>query len=446
MSWSCGIVGLPNSGKSTIFNALTTLTVPCQPYPFCTIEPNVGIVAVPDERLLRLAEILKPEKVTLTTIEFIDVAGLIKDAHKGEGLGNKFLSHIRNVDAIAHVLRCFSTKNVPHVYSEIDPKRDMEIVETEIIISDLEIVEDRLNKLDRLAKVSKEKGTQERELLLRVKATLERSSFVNVDEFDHSEKEMVYSFNLITTKPIFYVANIDEENLGDLPIAPLEELVRSKGRRLVYICGKLEQDLIDLSMDERKSYMDLYGMTEMSIEKVIKVGYEMLGLITFYTIVGKEMRAWTIPRNTTCVKAAGKIHTDMERGFIKAEVINVNDFVRYGSEHAAREKGALRMEGKEYIVKDGDILHIRFNVYLIAVRRTKHVTRDRSKQLFKSQYSTWMSICVGLFPNQISVVFLGTFLPYLLSNKPAPNTNKEVRLWFEKHFWQHSSSDWHFHS
>jgi len=253
MSWSCGIIGLPNSGKSTIFNALTTLAVPSQPYPFCTIEPNVGIVAVPDERLLRLAEILKPEKVTLTTIEFIDVAGLIKDAHKGEGLGNKFLSHIRNVDAIAHVIRCFSTKNVPHVYSDIDPKRDMEIVETEIIISDLEIVEDRLNKLDRLAKVSKEKGTQERELLLRVKATFEKSSFVNMEGFDHSEKEIVNSFNLIATKPIFYVANIDEENLGDLPIAPLEELVRSKGSRLVYICGKLEQDLIDLSMDERKS-------------------------------------------------------------------------------------------------------------------------------------------------------------------------------------------------
>jgi GTP-binding protein YchF len=362
MSWSCGIIGLPNSGKSTIFNALTTLTVPCQPYPFCTIEPNVGIVAVPDERLVKLAEIIKPQKVTPTTIEFIDVAGLIKDAHKGEGLGNRFLSHIRNVDAIAHVIRCFGAKNVPHVYSDLDPKRDMEIVETEIIISDLEIVEERLDKLDRLAKVSKEKGVKELELLARIKSTLERSSFVNMNDFDQSEAEIVRSFNLITTKPIFYVANIDEEAMGELSIASLEGLVLSKGSKLVYICGKLEQDLIDLSPDERKSYMDLYGMTEMSIEKVIKVGYEMLGLITFYTIVGKEMRAWTIPRNTTCVKAAGKIHTDMERGFIKAEVINASDFVQYGSEHAAREHGALKIEGKEYIVKDGDILHIRFNV------------------------------------------------------------------------------------
>ena len=362
MSWSCGIIGLPNSGKSTIFNALTTLTVPCQPYPFCTIEPNVGIVAVPDERLVKLAEILKPEKATPTTIEFIDVAGLIKDAHKGEGLGNRFLSHIRNVDAIAHVIRCFGTKNVPHVYSDIDPRRDMEIVETEIIISDLEIVEERIDKLERIAKVSKEKGVKETELLTRIKSTLERSSFVNMNDFDHSETEIVRSFNLITTKSIFYIANIDEDTLGELPISNLEDLVQSKGSKLVYICGKLEQDLVGLSPDERQSYMDLYGMAEMSIERVIKVGYEMLGLITFYTIVGKEMRAWTIPSNTTCVKAAGKIHTDMERGFIKAEVINASDFVRYGSEHAAREHGALKLEGKEYIVKDGDILHIRFNV------------------------------------------------------------------------------------
>jgi len=362
MSFSCGIIGLPNSGKSTIFNALTTLTVPCQPYPFCTIEPNVGIVAVPDERLVQLAEILKPEKVTPTTIEFIDVAGLIKDAHKGEGLGNKFLSHIRTVDAIAHVLRCFSTKNVPHVYTDVDPGRDMDIVETEIIISDLEIVEDRIRKIERLAKVSREKNPQEHELLLRVRETLERGSFVNMEDFAAAEQEIVLSFNLIHTRPIFYVANVDEETMGEIPIAPLEEIVAKKKSRIVYICGKLEQDLIAVPAEERRAFMELYDMSEMSIEKVIKVGYDMLGLITFYTIVGKEMRAWTIPKGTTCVKAAGKIHSDMERGFIKAEVINFEDFARWGSEHAAREKGALRVEGKEYIVKDGDILHIRFNV------------------------------------------------------------------------------------
>jgi GTP-binding protein YchF len=362
MSFSCGIIGLPNSGKSTIFNALTTLTVPCQPYPFCTIEPNVGIVAVPDERLVQLAEMLKPEKAIPTTIEFIDVAGLIKDAHKGEGLGNKFLSHIRNVDAVAHVLRCFTTKNVPHVYADVDPERDMDIVETEIVISDLEIVEDRIRKIERLAKISKEKGVQEHGLLLRIKQTLEKGSFVIMEEFSPADQEIIRSFNLITTRPIFYVANVDEETMSEIPIAPLEKIVAKKKSRIVYICGKLEQDLIAVPAQERKAFMELYDMTEMSIEKVIKVGYDMLGLITFYTIVGKEMRAWTIPRGTTCVKAAGKIHSDMERGFIKAEVINFEDFARWGSEHIAREKGALRIEGKEYIVRDGDILHIRFNV------------------------------------------------------------------------------------
>jgi GTP-binding protein YchF len=362
MGFSCGIIGLPNSGKSTIFNALTALSVPSLPYPFCTIEPNVGIVAVPDDRLIKLGSILKPEKITPTTIEFIDIAGLIKDAHKGEGLGNKFLSHIRNVDAIAHVLRCFGTKNVPHVYPDIDPERDMEIVETEIIISDLEMVEERLNKIERLAKVSKDKGTTERDLLLKIKEILERGAFVKMEGFSENEREIVNSFNLITSKPVFYIANVDEENINNLPMNDLEALVRSKGGRIVYICGKLEQDLACLSEDDKKSYMELYGMKRMSIEEVIKVGYEMLGLITFYTIVGKEMRAWTIPRNTTCVKAAGRIHSDMERGFIKAEVINYEDFVQCGSEHTAREKGMLRIEGRDYIVKDGDILHIRFNV------------------------------------------------------------------------------------
>lgn len=352
---------MPNSGKSTIFNALTALSVPCHPYPFCTIDPNVGVIPVPDERLATLAQILKPEKVTPTTIEFVDIAGLIKDAHKGEGLGNKFLSHIRNVDAIAHVVRCFAAENIPHVYSNIDPERDVEIVETEILISDLEIVEERLKKVERLAKVSKEKGEAEHDLLLKVKEALERGAFVDMKRYDENERPLIRSFNLIATKPVFYIANVDEDAWSNLPLPAVEELAKRDRRRVVYICGKLEEDLSALPDEEKGSYMELYNMEKMSIGKVIRVGYETLKLITFYTVVGKEMRAWTVPANTTCVKAAGKIHTDMEKGFIKADVINIDDFIRCGSEHTAKEKGLLRLEGRDYIVKDGDILHIRFN-------------------------------------------------------------------------------------
>ena len=362
MSFSCGIIGLPNSGKSTIFNALTSLAVPSQPYPFCTIEPNVGIVPVPDERLRRLSEMLKPERTTPTTIEFIDIAGLIKDAHKGEGLGNRFLSHIRNIDAIAHVLRCFGAGSVPHVYGTVDPDRDLEVVETELIIADLEIVEDRLDKIERIAKVSKEKGAAETAVLSKVKEILERGDFVDLAEFDGEEKDIIRSSNLIAAKPIFYIANIDEEKAGDTPLPEMEELAAKKERKIVYICGKLEADLAGVPEEERASFMEMYGMREMSIHKVIRVGYEMLGLITFYTVVGKEIRAWTIPRRTPCARAAGKIHSDMERGFIKAEVINFDDFASCGSEAAAREKGLIRMEGRDYLVQDGDILRIRFNV------------------------------------------------------------------------------------
>lgn len=362
MSFSCGIIGLPNSGKSTIFNALTALSVPAQPYPFCTIEPNVGIVAVPDEKLMMLADLLKPEKVTPTTIEFVDVAGLIKDAHKGEGLGNRFLGHIRSIDAIAHVLRCFNAGDVPHVYADINPKRDMEIVETEIIISDLEIIEERLNKLERLGKVSKEKGTTEKELLLKIKGLLERGTFVDVTGFEEAEREQIRLFDLIATKPVFYIANIDEDSIGKGLMPEIEAPKELTKRRVVYICGKLEADLACVPEEERISFMELYEMEELSIEKVIRVGYEILGLVTFYTVVGKEMRAWTIQRNTPVVKAAGKIHSDMEKGFVKAEVINFAEFARCGSEHAAREKGLIRIEGRDYPVQDRDILHIRFNV------------------------------------------------------------------------------------
>ncbi|MRR07992.1 MAG: redox-regulated ATPase YchF, partial [Deltaproteobacteria bacterium] len=351
MSFSCGFVGLPNSGKSTIFNALTSLAVPCQPYPFCTIDPNVGVVPVPDRRLFRLAELLQPEKVVETASQFVDFAGLIKDARKGEGLGNRFLAHIRNVDAIAHVIRAFTAGQVPHVYEDIDPARDMDIVETEIIISDLEIVEDRIRKIERLAKISKDKGEMEMELLLRIKRFLDAGRFVTMGDFDETEQGIIRGFDLITTKPLFYIANVDEDALADVPMQKVEEAAGKRGREVVYISGKLEQDLSALPEDERTSYMELYGMTEFSIEKIIHVGYRILNLITFYTVVGKVMRAWTISRGTPCVKAAGKIHTDMEKGFIRAEVINIDDFIACGSEHAAREKGLLRLEGKEYIVQ-----------------------------------------------------------------------------------------------
>jgi ribosome-binding ATPase len=403
LGFSCGIIGLPNSGKSTIFNALTALCVAAQPYPFCTIEPNVGIVPVPDARLTNLARLVKPEKVTPTSIEFVDIAGLIKDAHKGEGLGNKFLGHIRAIDAIAHVVRCFKAENVPHVYDEIDPARDADVVETEIVISDLEVVEERLGKLERLAKVSKEKHGEEQHVLLKIKETLSRGEFLNRDSFTPEEGELVRSFGLITAKPLFYVANIDEKDLagpeptcfqglidfqgqarGNLPsehgeregeagyplaggALPREGATRAPvigrgGRPVVPICGRLEEELAALPPEEAGSFMELYNMKERGIENVIAAGYAILDLITFYTLVGKELRAWTIPKQTTAYAAAGKIHSDMQRGFIKAEVISYETFVQCGSEHAAREKGMVSIEGKEYIVRDGDVLHIRFNV------------------------------------------------------------------------------------
>lgn len=362
MGFSCGIIGLPNSGKSTIFNALTALCVAAQPYPFCTIDPNIGVVPVPDERLEKLAHLLKPEKVTPTTIEFVDIAGLVRDAHKGEGLGNRFLGQIRELDAIAHVVRCFGAGDVPHTYGTVDPRRDAEIVETEIIISDLEIVEERLAKIERLAKVSKEKHGPEHDLLVGIKTDLEAGHFIDTESFSAEEKDLVKSFALISTKPGFYIANIGEDDLARLPMADIEKLAAEKGRQVVYICGKLEAELALLPLEERADFMEMYGMTEVGIEKTIRTGYGILDLITFYTVVNNVMRAWTVRKNTPVVKAAGKIHSDMERGFIKAEVMNCEDFVRFGSEHAVREKGLAKIEGKEYPVQDGDILHIRFNV------------------------------------------------------------------------------------
>ncbi len=362
MGLSCGIIGLPNSGKSTIFNALTGLSVPAHPYPFCTIEPNLGIVQVPDERLSKLASIVKPEKVTPTTIEFFDVAGLIKDAHKGEGLGNRFLSYIRGVDAIAHVVRCFKREDVTHVYGSIDPLRDIEIVETELAISDLEVVEDRIKKLERTSKTHGEKFRKELDLLLEVKTLLGSGRFIEIGLLKEEQKSILKSFSLLTSKPFFYIANVDEESLEKIPFPQVEEYARKRKTAVVYICGKLEEELLRFSKDERRAYMEMYGLKDLAVEKIVKTAYQLLGLITFYTIVGKEVRAWTVKKGTKCVEAAGKIHSDMEAGFIKAEVISYEDFIKAGSEKDAREKGFVHVEGRDYEVKDGDILHIKFNI------------------------------------------------------------------------------------
>ncbi len=362
MGFSCGIIGLPNSGKSTIFNALTALCVAAQPVSVLHHRAEHRDRSRARRPALASGRDDRPEKVTPTTIEFIDIAGLVKDAHKGEGLGNRFLGQIREVDAVAHVVRCFEGNNVPHVYSTIDPKRDMETIETEIIIADLDIVEERLARLEHAAKVSREKHEEERNVLLKVKTQLEAGRLIDAGMLAPEERDILRSFSLITAKPVFYIANVDENDLARLPLAPVEGAAAERGRPVVYICGKLEEELAVLPAGERADFMEMYGMTEVGIEKIIKVGYGILGLITFYTVVGKEMRAWTVRRNTAVVKAAGRIHTDMERGFIKAEVIPFDEFVKVGSEHAAREKGVLKIEGKEYIVQDGDILRIRFNV------------------------------------------------------------------------------------
>lgn len=358
MGFSLGLVGLPNSGKTTVFNALTNLNAEAEPYPFSTIDPNVGIVEVPDERLEILGKLLRPEKVTPTTVRFVDVAGLIKDAHKGEGLGNRFLSHIRVLDAYAHVVRFFRG-NVPHIYDVVDPVRDFEIVQTEILISDLEILEERLKRLEKAVKIGVREA--EREALLRIKELLEKGSVPVREALGTEDLKVGETLNLITVKPFFVIANVGEDEIEAKEVEEFGTALQKKGIKMVKISARLEKELSELAREERVLYMAQYGLERLGIEEVIRTGYEILELVTFYTIVGKEVRAWTVRRNTTCQKAAGKIHSDMERGFIKAEVISFEDFVKCGSEAEARERGVVRVEGKDYIVKDGDILRIRFN-------------------------------------------------------------------------------------